>query len=191
MKVSCVSSGYQDRDLVRPVSCADKGAGPHPSGFSRRLPAMALEFVDYRRGPADKYSWAPRFDTAITYEHPHWWDEVRYYVNDPWFVQVVDEDGVEVARVELDDPGGISPKYTEVPELGDDRLEIQFIEVPTASRRRGIGTRVVQGLAERHRDRRLFAYSENADEFWTRLGWDRFNHPEDGWRPLFIQPVDR
>lgn len=152
---------------------------------------MALEFVDYHRGAADKYSCAPRFDTAIAYEHPHRWDEVRYYVNDPWFVQVVDVAGLEVARVELDEPGGINPKDTDVPELGDERLEIQFIEVSAAARRRGIGTRVVQSLTERHPDRLLFAYSQDAVQVWTHLGWDRFDHAEVSWRPLFTQVVDR
>lgn len=44
----------------------------------------------------------------MAYENERWWDEVRHYLDHPWFVQVV-EDGVEVARVELDDPGDINP----------------------------------------------------------------------------------
>lgn len=152
---------------------------------------MTLQFVDHRRGSADKYSWVPPFDWSVGYENDQWWDDVRYYhVSEPWFVQVL-EGGVEVARVELDDPGGINPEYIGVPGLGDERLEIQLIEVATAAARRGIGTRVVQGLAELHRDRRLFAYSEEADEFWASLGWDRFDHPDGPQfqRPLFIQPA--
>lgn len=100
------------------------------------------------------------------------------------------EGGAEVARVELDDPGGINPEYADVPELGPERLEIQLIEVSTAARGRGVGTLVVQELKERHPDRRLFAYSEEAHEFWASLGWERFDHPEGEQfhRPLFIQP---
>jgi hypothetical protein len=63
--------------------------------------------------------------------------------------------------------------------------------VSTVATRRGIGTQVVRGLAELHRGRRLFAYSENADEFWASLGGDRFDH-RDGpqfHRALFIQPA--
>jgi hypothetical protein len=26
---------------------------------------------------------------SMSYENERWWDEVRYYVDDPWFVQVV------------------------------------------------------------------------------------------------------
>lgn len=153
---------------------------------------MALSFVDYRRGSADKYSWLPPFDWAVVYENEQWWDKVRYYIGDPWFVQVL-EDGVEVARVELDDDGGINPTYAGVPSIGPERLEIQYIEVATAARKRGVGTGVVQELAERHPDRRMLAYSEGADGFWASLRWDRFDHPEGQQfhRPLFIQPTAR
>jgi ribosomal protein S18 acetylase RimI-like enzyme len=149
---------------------------------------MTVDLVDHHRGSADKYSWMPPFDWSMAYKNERWWDEVRYYVDDPWFVQVV-ENGVEVARVEFDDPGDINPDYTGVPTIGPERLEIQFIEVATAARGRKIGTQVVQMLAERHRDRRLFAYSQDADRFWARLSWDRFDHPDGDWRALFIQPL--
>jgi GNAT superfamily N-acetyltransferase len=149
---------------------------------------MTLDLLDHHRGSADTYSWMPPFDWSMAYVNARWWDEVRYYVDDPWFVQVV-EDGAEVARVEFDDPGDINPDYTGVPTIGPDRLEIQFIEVALAARGRKIGTQVVQMLAERHPDRRLFAYSQDADRFWTRLGWERFDHPEGDWRSLFIQPI--
>lgn len=152
---------------------------------------MPLQFVDHRRGSASKYSWVPPFDWSVDFENDQWWDEPRYHsVIEPWFVQVM-EDGIEVARVEFDDPGGINPEYVGVPKLGGERLEIQFIEVAAAATRRGIGTRVVEGLAELHYGRRLFAYSEDADEFWSSLGWQRFDH-RDGQpqfhRALFIQP---
>jgi GNAT superfamily N-acetyltransferase len=152
---------------------------------------MRLEFIDHRRGSANMYSWIPSFDRSVAYENDRWWDEPRYYsVSEPWFVQVM-EDGIEIARVEFDDPGGINPRYVGVPKLDGERLEIQFIEVATAATRRGIGTRVVSGLADLHHERRLFAYSEEADEFWASLGWQRFDH-RDGQpqfhRALFVQP---
>lgn len=142
---------------------------------------MALHFVDHRRTSADKYSWVPPFDWSVSYENDQWWDDARYYVSDPWFVQVL-EYGVEVARIEMDDPpGGINPTYLDVPVIGDDeRLEVQLIEVATTERRRKVGTRVVYELMERHSGRRLFAYSETADEFfWSSLGWERFDHPPE------------
>ena len=57
---------------------------------------MTLDLVDHHRGSADKYSWTPPSDWSIAYENERWWDGVRYYMEDPWFVQVV-ENGVEVA----------------------------------------------------------------------------------------------
>jgi hypothetical protein len=155
-----------------------------------RSDSVDFELIDHRHGAASKYSWLPPFDWTVVYENERWWDEPRhYYVGEPWFVQVL-EDGDEVARVELDDPGGINPQYTGVPELGAERLEIQFIEVAVAARGGNTGTRVVRALELRHPARRLFAYSEEAHRFWASLGWERFDHPEGErfHRPLFIQP---
>lgn len=150
---------------------------------------MTLKFVDLHRGAANRYSWLAPFDCAVAYANEHWWDRPSVY-GDPWYVQVL-EDAAEVARVELDDPGGINPEYVGVPELGPERLEIQFIEVATLAQGRGVGTGVVRALEERHADRRLFAYSEEAHGFWASLGWERFDHSRgmQVYRPLFIQPV--
>ncbi|CQD24780.1 acetyltransferase, gnat family protein [Mycobacterium lentiflavum] len=150
---------------------------------------MSLTLVDLRRGGVDRHSWTPPFDSSITYENEHWWDGVRYFVDDPWFVQLL-EDGVEVARVELDDPGGINPDCADVPNLGDERLEIQFVEVASAAHARGVGTRVVRALEDRHPGRRLFAYSEDADHFWVSVGWEPFYRLcRPPARTLFVQPA--
>ena len=87
---------------------------------------------DLRRGSASRYSWLPQFDSTVEYENEQWWDDVQYYVEDPWYVQVL-EDGVEVARVELDEEVGVE-HYAAVPEIGAERLEIQFIEVARTAR---------------------------------------------------------
>jgi GNAT superfamily N-acetyltransferase len=147
---------------------------------------MTLKLVDLRPAASDGRWWTPPFDSTVDYEHPHWWN--RQVGDEPWFVQVL-EHGTEVARVEFDDPGGINPNFEGVPKLGDERLEIQFIEVASASRRRGIGTRLVHRLGDLHSDRRLFAYSEGADGFWDSLGWEPFYdlRPGPAGRTLFIQ----
>lgn len=149
---------------------------------------MTVKLVDLHRGGADRYVWAPPFDRATVYVNEHWWDRTCVYDDSPWYVQVL-EVPAEVARVELDDPGGINPEYAGVPELGPERLEIQFIEVATTAQGRGVGTAVMRALEKRHADRRFFAYSEGAHEFWASLGWERFDHPEGEQfhRPLFIQ----
>jgi hypothetical protein len=149
---------------------------------------VILDFADLRRGTANRYSWIPPFDPSVAYENEHWWDGAPYGNDDPWYVQVL-VDGLEVARIELDDDGGINPAYANVPAIGSERLEIQFIEVATAARDLSVGTRVVHGLMERHPDRRLMAYSEEADRFWASLGWERFDHPDGRHRALFIQPA--
>lgn len=186
----CPCSIVQDAGVEIDARKGRRSTAPVCRHLDHRLALMSLALVDYRRGPSDKYSWMPAFDWDTSYENERWWDEVRHYVDDPWFVQVL-VDGVEVARVELDDPGGINPTYVGVPELGTERLEIQLVEVAAAARRRGIGRRVVRALSNRHPDRRLFAYSEQADGFWARLGWEPFYDPRPGppGRTLFIQPA--
>ncbi|GLP76378.1 hypothetical protein TUM20983_34880 [Mycobacterium antarcticum] len=147
---------------------------------------MTLELVDLRPAESDQRCWRPPFDDEVVYEHPHWWN--RQLGRDPWFVQVL-EHGIEVARVEFDDPGGINPEYEGVPELGGERLEIQFIEVASTDRGRKVATQVVRLLEEQYRGRRLFAYSEDADRFWASLSWKPFVHPDGRHRTLFIQPL--
>jgi ribosomal protein S18 acetylase RimI-like enzyme len=99
------------------------------------------------------------------------------------------QDDREVARVELYDHVETS-HYIGAPSLGAEALEIQFIEVATDCRRQGVATDVVRRLMAAHPDRRLVAFSEEADEFWVSLGWDRYDHPDGPrlYRPLFVQP---
>lgn len=151
---------------------------------------MNLELRDVRRSPgADKYLWTP-FELSDDFA-PDWWDRVPYLDDDPHYVQVL-RDGVEVARVELDhDLRGSA--HVRAPRLGDQALEIQFLEVADPHRGQGIGTEVVRLLVEQYPDHRLLAMSEDADGFWSSLGWDRHDH-RDGpqrYRPLFVAPPDR
>ncbi|MFD9804709.1 GNAT family N-acetyltransferase [Streptomyces sp. NPDC059071] len=147
---------------------------------------VVLQLIDLYRGGASRYSWIPPFDHTVAYENEHWWDTTSRHNEQPWYVQVL-KGGAEVARVELDDPGGVNPEYAGLPTMGQDRLEIQFIEVAAGARGRGVGTEVVRALEDRHSDRRLFAYSEEADRFWASLEWERFDHPGGRRPPLFIQ----
>lgn len=101
---------------------------------------MAFEFVDLRRGDADRYLWIPPFDWSQHYEHDRWWDELRELDDDPWFVQVL-ENRTEVARIGLDDAFEID-HYAGVPDIGPEGLEIQIFEVASAARGRGIGTQI-------------------------------------------------
>lgn len=153
---------------------------------------MTLELVDYRAPAVMKKSWTP-FQSSEGYEHPDWWSDAGGAVGDPWFVAVL-EDGVEVARVQLDERGGINPHYAGAPTIDThDLLEIQNIEVRIAARRGKVATRGLLALAERHPERRLMAYSMGADSdgFWNSLGWESYFYSERGLngRTLFIQPA--
>lgn len=139
-----------------------------------------------------KKSWTP-FPSSEDYEHPDWWSDASGAVGDPWFVEIR-EHGVQVARVQLDERGGINPEYAGAPAIdSSELLEIQNIEVAASARRRKVATRVVRALAERHPERRLMAYSKDADsdEFWNSLCWEAFHYSQRGLtgRTLFIEPL--
>jgi GNAT superfamily N-acetyltransferase len=117
-----------------------------------------------------------------------WWDRTPYLDDDPHYIDVL-LDGVEVARVELDHDFRDS-MHVGAPELGASALEIQFIEVVASHRRQGIGAEVVRRIASDNPNRRLLALSEEADEFWASLGWERYDYGSapHQYRPLFISP---
>ena len=128
-----------------------------------------------------------RFEENPKFE-PGWWQPLHMVSNTLRFE--VRSEGLEVARVELDESFDLS-HYEGAPDLRNRGLEIVFFEVAATRRGRGIGSRLVAILASRYPDRRLFALSEEADGFWSDLGWERFEHPEgtDHWRPLYVQPI--
>lgn len=165
---------------------------PRPVVPGHRLDGMSLTFVDLYRGDASRYSWIPPFDWSQAYDHDRWWNEVDELHPDPWFVQVLDGP-TEVARIRLGDVIEID-HYAEVPDIGPEGLEIEFFEVATEARGKGVGKHVIYQFARRHRDRRLLAYSERADRFWASLGWSSFmaaNYDPDHEEPstLFIAPL--
>ncbi|WP_336794071.1 GNAT family N-acetyltransferase [Gordonia malaquae] len=150
-----------------------------------------MQLVDLRRSVEDnKFGWLPPFDDTAVYANEHWWDEPRYYYDAPWFIQVLDSDGTEVARVELLDPGEVNLSYTDAERIGGSPLEICFFEVAQNAQGRGHGTAVVKALEQRFPDRVLLAYANtDVPEFWASLGWARFDH-RDGdieYRPMFVR----
>jgi hypothetical protein len=135
--------------------------------------------IDRRRGSADKYRWLP-FESTDGYEREDWWDRPPYHEDDPWFVQAL-RDGVEVGRVHLvDRTMWLSEFYGVDPKIEAIALQIHLIEVPYMYHRQHVGTEIVRALVKRHSDRRLVAFSENADYFWTKLDGGRcYTHRED------------
>jgi GNAT superfamily N-acetyltransferase len=119
---------------------------------------MALRLVEKRRGGQDKYVWQPFQPNAGNF-NPDWWERRQPTLDDPRYVQVIDDEGDEVARIELDDEGFETTNFAGAPELGEERLEIQFFEVSSHRRGRGIGTSVVSLLTKMYPGRRLCALS--------------------------------
>jgi GNAT superfamily N-acetyltransferase len=154
---------------------------------------MALRLVEKRRGGQDKYVWQPFQPNAGNF-NPDWWERRQPTLDDPRYVQVIDDEGDEVARIELDDEGFETTNFAGAPELGEERLEIQFFEVSSHRRGRGIGTSVVSLLTKMYPGRRLCGLSVGADCFWASLGWNRYEHVDQTARgpqysPLFVQPL--
>lgn len=152
-------------------------------GCERPLLTLAVKLPDPTH---THYTWIP-FRLDLRFE-PTWWNEPRYLDDTYRYIEVLMND-TEVARIALSEDIGIE-NYPTAPQLGDEALEIQLIEVSSDYHRQGVGTEVIRLLTEAHPHRRLIAFSEQADDFWTSLGWHRHDHPLGPafYRPLFIQP---
>lgn len=149
---------------------------------------MTFDFIEKRPAPGDQVVWFPFAENDDF--SPSWWDYRSIDGNRSYTLLEVHQGGVEVARIELD-PDVAIDHYLGTPELGNTALEIELIEVAESHRRRGVGTKIIRALAFRYPERRLLAFSEEADDFWASLGWTRYDHPEGPQlnRPLFIQPA--
>lgn len=152
---------------------------------------MNLELVEIGR-PQGERLWFPftHEEAGLGFTRQWWYGNPVYPGSQSTFLRVMHKD-MEVARVHLDDEVDFG-HYAGVPRLGAAALDIQFIEVRDAHRLRGIGRTAIQLLQSRYPDRRLVAFSEGADGFWSSLGWSRHVHADPDWaqhyRPLFIQP---
>ena len=96
---------------------------------------MNLELITVAHAGRSKY--ASPFDEHDGYAD-RWWNRPIGDDPDSRFIQVL-SDGVEVARVELDEKVSIAHDEG-TPDLGDVALEIQFIEVSNKYRQQGIGS---------------------------------------------------
>jgi len=141
---------------------------------------------------ADPYAWLPFLDEQERYTLGWWTDcyHLREATGSRWFVAC--HNGVEVGRVEVDAASG-EDYYMGSAVLGDGPiLDIEFIDVAVDFRRRGAATAIVQHLISAFPGHRLVAFSEDADAFWSSLGWLRIEHPDGDalYRPLFVQPLE-
>jgi hypothetical protein len=110
-----------------------------------------------------------------------------YGEDDRWYVQLLRDDA-EVGRVKLDDRKMSLRSYGVDRRRAANALDIEFVEVSDTCRRGGIGTAIARGLEAKYSDRTLVAFSEQANDFWGSLGWDRYVHSTRPWnRPLSVQ----
>ncbi|WP_285689996.1 GNAT family N-acetyltransferase [Actinoplanes sp. NBRC 103695] len=152
---------------------------------------MDLVLVELGR-PAGARLWAPfTHDEASAGFNQDWWYGRPVSPHSRSIFLRLLEGREEVARLRLGDDLR-TDDYADVPLLGASALEIQYIEVHGAHRGRGLGTAAIKLLHERYPDRRLVAFSAEAEHFWSSLGWRRHLHvdPDLARRqaPLFIEP---
>lgn len=146
-----------------------------------------LELVEHHRPlNSSVHVWQPYPDSANFTER--WWRR-EWDLGDRYSLWSVNRDGVEVARLELDQDVYYD-HYDGVPDLGPQVLEVDFFEVAASLRGSGVGRDSIHLLAHHFPTRRLLAFSEQADDFWASLGWSRYDHPRGfpAYRPLFVAP---
>lgn len=128
------------------------------------------------------------FDLTVEGFHDDWWDDRVGRVDTGHYdwLSFVDQ-GEEVARAEIDYDATLGGDYTG-PPFPRDVIDVTFIEVRKDRRRNGIGRAVMAHIVDRYPGRVLIAFSEEADEFWSSIGW--YRRPRvDGdtnYRPLFV-----
>ncbi|MBQ1041456.1 hypothetical protein KBX03_02940 [Micromonospora sp. C72] len=154
---------------------------------------MRLTLVQLDR-PVGVKLWFPfSYEEAGVGFNDRWWYNRPIYPSDTGvFLRVVENDS-EVARIHLIDDEVDIDHYADVPSVGASALKIHLLEVRNGHRGRGIGRTAVPLLRKHYPDRRLMAFSEGADGFWSSLGWRRHlcSDPEmvSSYQPLFIQPL--
>lgn len=153
---------------------------------------MEISLVEIVRPVGERYWFPFIYEEAGRGFTRNWWYRSPVRPGSRSTFLRASEAGDEVARVRLDDEVGVD-HYAGAPRLGSTALGIQFIEVHVDHRLRGIGRAVVNCLHDRYPDRRLVAFSEGADGFWSSLGWDQYVHADPDMaarsRPLYIQPT--
>lgn len=95
--------------------------------------------------------------------------------------------GVEVARVWVEPDSSINDIYEEL-DIPDKVVDLTFFEVRRGYRRCGIGRRAAGIVVLNYPGCLLTAFSEEADSFWSGIGWTK--HPRRDrsslFRPLFV-----
>ena len=99
--------------------------------------------------------------------------------------------GMEVGRAEVIDCH-LANDYNGI-DIPVETKEISFFEIRQDLRRRGYGTTFVQHIVAHYNGTPVIAFSEEADAFWSSIGWSYYQR-KDGegwpyWRSLFTSEV--
>lgn len=94
----------------------------------------------------------------------------------------------EVARTHVQDGSTVKREYAALSQTDRDILEVVLFKVRAEWQGEGIGRAAVRQLQDLYRDAVLIAFSENADEFWNHIGWQRIPRRDKSasYRPLFV-----
>lgn len=150
-----------------------------------------MQTLTVQIAPQQRDYTSPFDDRTPGFRH-HWWEDVFAHTRNPdhYPYSFADETGKEVARALLRARAGFVDVEDAGVSLPADALSVDRIEVREDLRypRRGIGTYVVRELEFLYPASTLYAFSEDADEFWRSTGWE-FVPRRDGhtsYRPLFV-----
>lgn len=100
-------------------------------------------------------------------------------------------DGEELARAEVD-RGTIGNIYVDLTPA-EEIVDIVFFEVHEAHRGKGIGRAAIELILQQYPDDMVIAFSEEADDFWSGIGWKHHPRVEDPemYRSLFVHDARR
>lgn len=161
-------------------------SGGQPASHGGEAPALTL----MRLKPATSAGVVFKpFSASDDFTEGWWTDSLYGYssadeVDEQFYAIFNGQD--EVARIEAELKDHLDGEYP-TPGTPGPYAVIHFFEVSAEHRRRGYGTAAIQLLSAQLPDVPV-AYSEEADEFWGSLGWERFEHKADpsGFRPMYV-----
>jgi hypothetical protein len=145
----------------------------------------ALRLVELPPVQEDGFLYKP-FTTMDGFQQP-WWEDLAYgYKRNRNFFFSFFEDQIEVARAEIELKNDAGSHYG-FRTPSNPCAVIHFFEVAEGRRRTGVGTQALSLLRSRFGFSPLVAYSEEADDFWDSLGWNRHEYPDSAaYRPLYV-----
>jgi hypothetical protein len=155
------------------------------------MQTMRMQTLTAQIVPQQQDYTSPFDDGTPGFRHEWWIDQLVHARNpDHCPYSFIDGAGEEVARVLLHARAGFVDLEDAGVALPADAVSVERLEVRAdlLHPRRGVGTRVIRELEFLHPVGTLFAFSEDADDFWHSTGW-KFMPRRDGrtsYRAMFV-----